>query len=304
MERDGYRCRMCGGASNTGSFEGLHVHHIIPKTNNGSHDMDNLITLCKRCHKTTKGIHKGIRHPTHKTMYDDGVPETMNCRVCDMIFKPTPGQIKEHHWICKSCEYERKKRYREQNKQRISEKKKAEYQQNKRQSLARSKSFYEKNREQQLSYQKEYYQQHRDARLEYHKEYYSRPEQKDKRAEYKREYRLKPEVKKRTREKGAEYRLNPKNNKKIQARGKINLEITTGRINREPCEVCGNPVSEAHHPDYNEPLNVVWLCRVHHIAVERGIIKVHSHVCQDISTNGLEGGVSDGDTAGVGGVIQ
>ena len=28
--------------------------------------------------------------------------------------------------------------------------------------------------------------------------------------------------------------------------------------------VCGNPVSEAHHRDYEKPLEVVWLCPEHH----------------------------------------
>jgi len=31
-----------------------------------------------------------------------------------------------------------------------------------------------------------------------------------------------------------------------------------------PCEVCGEENSEAHHLDYNDPLNVLWLCKKHH----------------------------------------
>ena|SRR3990167_10978789 len=36
----------------------------------------------------------------------------------------------------------------------------------------------------------------------------------------------------------------------------------------EPCECCGSVVEmHAHHPDYSEPLRIVWLCREHHDAV-------------------------------------
>lgn len=37
-------------------------------------------------------------------------------------------------------------------------------------------------------------------------------------------------------------------------------------IQKQPCEVCGDTASEAHHPDYSQPLLVVWLCRAHHKA--------------------------------------
>tara|TARA_Y100001938_G_scaffold130564_1_gene186665 strand:+ start:674 stop:1096 length:423 start_codon:yes stop_codon:yes gene_type:complete len=38
-----------------------------------------------------------------------------------------------------------------------------------------------------------------------------------------------------------------------------------GVIKKKPCEVCGTEERvEAHHPNYNEPLNVMWLCASHH----------------------------------------
>ena len=33
---------------------------------------------------------------------------------------------------------------------------------------------------------------------------------------------------------------------------------------RQPCEVCGDFKTDAHHPDYDRPLLVEWLCRKHH----------------------------------------
>lgn len=40
-----------------------------------------------------------------------------------------------------------------------------------------------------------------------------------------------------------------------------------GRILRQPCQVCGDTNAQKHHPDYNQPLIVEWLCPKHHMAV-------------------------------------
>lgn len=39
--------------------------------------------------------------------------------------------------------------------------------------------------------------------------------------------------------------------------------IRKGELKKQPCYVCGS-VAEAHHPDYDRPLDVVWLCPPHH----------------------------------------
>lgn len=39
--------------------------------------------------------------------------------------------------------------------------------------------------------------------------------------------------------------------------------VRDGRLQKLPCMVCGEK-SEAHHPDYDSPLDVVWLCPSHH----------------------------------------
>src|ERR1035437_10181602 len=56
---------------------------------------------------------------------------------------------------------------------------------------------------------------------------------------------------------------------KIEARKQVMLAIKKGILKRQPCEVCGDPKSEAHDPDHSKPLKVVWLCRSHHGEIEK-----------------------------------
>ena len=43
----------------------------------------------------------------------------------------------------------------------------------------------------------------------------------------------------------------------------FNNALRSGKIQRQPCFVCGKK-AHAHHPDYDHPLDVVWLCPLHH----------------------------------------
>lgn len=45
-----------------------------------------------------------------------------------------------------------------------------------------------------------------------------------------------------------------------QARGELRKAVLNGSIKRMPCEICGKQPAEAHHDDYNKPLEVRWLC--------------------------------------------
>lgn len=55
------------------------------------------------------------------------------------------------------------------------------------------------------------------------------------------------------------------NPEKVRAHRLVQTEIRAGRMERQPCEVCGEPNGDAHHDDYDKPLEVRWLCRKHHI---------------------------------------
>jgi hypothetical protein len=43
----------------------------------------------------------------------------------------------------------------------------------------------------------------------------------------------------------------------------VGAAIKSGVLKRQLCLVCGEK-AEAHHPDYERPLDVVWLCSPHH----------------------------------------
>lgn len=43
----------------------------------------------------------------------------------------------------------------------------------------------------------------------------------------------------------------------------VSNAVRDGRLQKLPCMVCGEK-AVAHHPDYDRPLDVVWLCQPHH----------------------------------------
>lgn len=44
----------------------------------------------------------------------------------------------------------------------------------------------------------------------------------------------------------------------------VQRAIALGELVRQPCEVCNAPNVQAHHDDYSKPLEVRWLCPLHH----------------------------------------
>jgi hypothetical protein len=57
---------------------------------------------------------------------------------------------------------------------------------------------------------------------------------------------------------------NEKNKYKRSATVTLNNAVRDGRATKLPCLVCGAANTEAHHPSYALPLDVVWLCDEHH----------------------------------------
>lgn len=67
----------------------------------------------------------------------------------------------------------------------------------------------------------------------------------------------------------AEKKYKARNPEKHNAHTAVYTARKAGRLRKEPCEVCGDPKSEAHHDDYSKPLEVRWLCPKHHGEVHR-----------------------------------
>lgn len=54
---------------------------------------------------------------------------------------------------------------------------------------------------------------------------------------------------------------------KAIARSYLHVYVKRGKVRHLPCSVCNTFPSEAHHPDYTKPLEVIWYCREHHLAL-------------------------------------
>jgi hypothetical protein len=51
---------------------------------------------------------------------------------------------------------------------------------------------------------------------------------------------------------------------KIAAHVAVNNAVRAGKLAKQPCVVCGETQVHAHHHDYSKPLDVEWLCPLHH----------------------------------------
>ena len=58
---------------------------------------------------------------------------------------------------------------------------------------------------------------------------------------------------------------NVANPEKRRAQKNVEYALKSGKLIRQPCERCGAIERiQAHHDDYSKPLDVMWLCQVHH----------------------------------------
>jgi len=51
---------------------------------------------------------------------------------------------------------------------------------------------------------------------------------------------------------------------KYTARNSVSNALRDGRLIKQPCEICKDGNSQAHHSDYSKPLAVRWFCFKHH----------------------------------------
>lgn len=86
----------------------------------------------------------------------------------------------------------------------------------------------------------------------------------DKRAAWKLTYYGRKDVRARKAEQMRGYAKAAETQEHHRARRAVRTAIEAGRLERQPCEVCGIGPAHAHHDDYRKPLDVRWLCPTHH----------------------------------------
>ena len=52
---------------------------------------------------------------------------------------------------------------------------------------------------------------------------------------------------------------------KDNCRSYAGVYLRRGKLQQQPCFNCGSEQSQMHHPDYNKPLLITWLCRSCHL---------------------------------------
>jgi hypothetical protein len=57
--------------------------------------------------------------------------------------------------------------------------------------------------------------------------------------------------------------------KKATARAYANVYLKRGYIEKRPCEICGSEKSQMHHDNYDNPAQVRWFCRQHHLELHK-----------------------------------
>lgn len=67
----------------------------------------------------------------------------------------------------------------------------------------------------------------------------------------------------------SQHKWRQNNPKQTWAHQCLRSAIKRGLVIQAACESCGDPNSEAHHPDYDRPMDVQWLCRACHKAEHR-----------------------------------
>lgn len=60
-------------------------------------------------------------------------------------------------------------------------------------------------------------------------------------------------------------RYRSENPKKYKAHCIVRDAVKVGTLVPQPCECCGEVPAHAHHCDYDKPLEVMWLCPLHHV---------------------------------------
>jgi len=104
---------------------------------------------------------------------------------------------------------------------------------------------------------------------EYNKKYYAKNKEREK-ARHKEYCKKKPEVIRAIQNKASAKWVSLNKDKKM-AHTAINHALRDKKLFELPCFICGEK-AEAHHHSYSLPLDVVWLCKKHHMEIHNNEI--------------------------------
>jgi ribosomal protein S27AE len=85
----------------------------------------------------------------------------------------------------------------------------------------------------------------------------------------------------------ARYRTDPEHAKRVRARQRMGRRVQRGTLPRQPCERCGAPEAQTHHPDYDKPTEIRWLCPKCHGAEHYPQAQVEPAARRDAAAEGL-----------------
>lgn len=65
------------------------------------------------------------------------------------------------------------------------------------------------------------------------------------------------------------YAWRRRNQQKARAHWTVSNHLRSGNLKKGLCEECGSDETHAHHDDYDQPLEVRWLCARHHSSLHK-----------------------------------
>lgn len=65
-----------------------------------------------------------------------------------------------------------------------------------------------------------------------------------------------------------------RNKQKHSARCLVAYHLKRGNIVRLPCPFCGKKKTEAHHESHKNPLDILWVCKKHHMAIHDKKVRI------------------------------
>jgi len=127
----------------------------------------------------------------------------------------------------------------------------------------RRKEYREKNRDKARTYQKKYRDSNREKLNTASKKWREDNPEKVKEQTKRRKPRVyipHPTIRRK-------YLTSPEQTTKRKSRVTAQTALKKGLLKKQNCSKCGSTETQMHHEDYKKPLDVVWVCRKHHLEI-------------------------------------